>query len=69
MTISKNGGKLIYVSYTRLDITYALGVVSRFKYRPMIQHMTTVMRILRYLKDTVVKSYYEMIESLPMDIL
>ena len=69
MTILKNGGKLIYLSYTRLDIAYAVRVVSRFMYRPMIQHMTAVMRILRYLKDIVVKSYYEMIESLPLDIL
>ena len=40
-------GKLIYLSHTRPDITYAVGVVSRFMHQPQIQHMTTVMRILR----------------------
>ena len=45
-------GKLIYLSHTRPDIAYAVGVVSRFMHKPQIQHMTTVMRILRYLKGT-----------------
>ena len=44
--------KLIYLSHTRPNIAYAVGVVSRFMHRPQIQHMTTVMRILRYLKGT-----------------
>ena len=43
-------GKLIYLSHTRPDIAYAVGVVSRFMHRPQIHHMTAVMRILRYLK-------------------
>ena len=45
-------GKLIYLSHTRLDIAYAVGVISRFMHMPQIQHMTAVMRILRYLKGT-----------------
>ena len=45
-------GKLIYLSHTKLDIAYAVGVVSRFMHMPQIQHMTSVMRILRYLKGT-----------------
>ena len=45
-------GKLIYLSQTRLDIAYAIGVVSRFMHQPQIHHMTVVMRILRYLKGT-----------------
>ncbi|XP_057522451.1 secreted RxLR effector protein 161-like [Amaranthus tricolor] len=44
--------KLIYLSHIRPNIAYAVGVVSRFMHRPQIQHMTTVMRILRYLKGT-----------------
>lgn len=43
-------GKLIYLSHTRPDIAYAVGVVSRFMHMPQIDHMTSVMRILRYLK-------------------
>ena len=42
--------KLIYLLHTRPDIAYAVGVVSRFMHNPQIQHMTTVTRILRYLK-------------------
>ena len=41
-------GKLIYLSYTRSDIAYAVGVVSRFMHQPQIHHMTAEMRILRY---------------------
>ena len=42
-------GKLIYLSHTRSDIAYAVGVVSKFMHQPQIHHMTEVMRILRYL--------------------
>ena len=45
-------GKLIYLSHTRPDISYVVGVVSRFVHMPQIQYMTAVMRILRYLKGT-----------------
>lgn len=45
-------GKLIYLSYTRPDILYALGVVSRFMHLPQVPHMEVVIKILRYLKGT-----------------
>ena len=45
-------GKLIYLSHTRPDISYAVGVVSRFMHLPQISHMEAVLRILRYLKGT-----------------
>lgn len=45
-------GKLIYLSHTRPDIAYAVGVVSKFMHRPQEDHMAAVMRILRYLKGT-----------------
>ena len=45
-------GKLIYLAHTRPDIAYAVGVVSRFMHQLQTHHMTTVMRILRYLKGT-----------------
>uniref|UniRef100_A0A803MPM2 Uncharacterized protein n=1 Tax=Chenopodium quinoa TaxID=63459 RepID=A0A803MPM2_CHEQI len=45
-------GKLIYLSHTRPDLAYAVGVVSRFMHKPQSQHLEAVYRILRYLKGT-----------------
>ena len=45
-------GKLIYLSHTRRDISYAIGVFSRFMHLPQTSHMEAVIRILRYLKGT-----------------
>ena len=45
-------GKLMYLSHTRPDISYAVGVVSRFMHLPHIPHMEAVIRFLRYLKGT-----------------
>ena len=47
--------KLIYLSHTRPDIAYDIGIVSRFMHQPQIQHMGAVYRILRYLKGTLGK--------------
>ncbi|XP_022032764.1 uncharacterized mitochondrial protein AtMg00810-like [Helianthus annuus] len=46
-------GKLIYLSHTRPDIAYAVGVVSQFMHQPQIAHMEVVCRIMRYLKGTI----------------
>ncbi|XP_068658097.1 uncharacterized mitochondrial protein AtMg00810-like [Aristolochia californica] len=43
-------GKLIYLSHTRPDITYAVSVVSQFMHCPSEDHMNVVNQILRYLK-------------------
>jgi Reverse transcriptase (RNA-dependent DNA polymerase) len=43
-------GKLIYLSHTRPDIAYAVGVVSQFMHAPGEEHMKAVMRIIRYIK-------------------
>ena len=45
-------GKLIYLSHTRPDITFAVSVVSQFMNEPTEEHMEAVTRILRYLKKT-----------------
>jgi hypothetical protein len=42
--------KLIYLSHTRPNIAYAVSRVSQFI--PSEEHMSAVMRILKYLKDT-----------------
>jgi len=45
-------GRLIYLSHTRLDITYAVSMVSQFMHAPNKEHMEAVYRILRYLKGS-----------------
>lgn len=45
-------GKLIYLSHTRPDIAYAVGVVSQFMHNPQKHHYEAVIRIMRYLKKT-----------------
>ncbi|GMI89878.1 hypothetical protein HRI_002657100 [Hibiscus trionum] len=45
-------GRLIYLSHTRPDIAYAVGVVSQFMHNPKKSHLRAVMRILQYLKGT-----------------
>nr|KYP76233.1 Copia protein [Cajanus cajan] len=46
-------GKLIYLSHTRLDITYVVNVVSQHMQNPREEHMEVVTRILRYLKSSL----------------
>ncbi|CAN1305751.1 Copia protein [Linum perenne] len=45
-------GKLIYLSHTRPDITFAVGIVSQHMQSPNEDHMEAVYRILRYLKGS-----------------
>lgn len=45
-------GKLIYLSHTRPDIAYAVGVVSQFMHKPQSDHMEAALRIVRYLKGS-----------------
>ena len=44
-------GRLMYLVHTRLDLAYALSVVSQYMHNPGEQHMNAVMCILRYLKN------------------
>jgi len=44
-------GGLIYLTITRPDLAYAVGVVSQFMHAPRVSHMEAVRRILRYLKS------------------
>ncbi|KAL0541043.1 hypothetical protein IC582_021073 [Cucumis melo] len=46
-------GSLIYLTVTRLDIAYAVHIVSQFMAAPRTIHFTTVLRILRYIKETL----------------
>lgn len=48
-------GKLIYLTYTRPDISFAVSIVSQFLSNPLEDHMETVYRILRYIKKDPAK--------------
>ncbi|XP_050918678.1 secreted RxLR effector protein 161-like [Lathyrus oleraceus] len=46
-------GSLRYLCSTRPDICYAVGMVSRFINKPKWSHYQVVVRILRYIKETL----------------
>jgi hypothetical protein len=46
-------GNLIYMTITRLDLSYVVGVVSQFMQTPRKPHLDAVKRILRYIKHTL----------------
>jgi hypothetical protein len=43
--------KLIYLTITQPDISYAVSIVSQFMTNPRVPHMNAVIRILKYLKN------------------
>ena len=45
-------GKLIYLTVTRPDIIFSVGVVNQFMQNPKLSHWEAVCRILRYLKGS-----------------
>jgi hypothetical protein len=45
-------GSLRYLTHTRPDITYAVGIASRFMEKPASDHLAVVKHILRYVKGT-----------------
>ncbi|KAL0303045.1 UNVERIFIED_CONTAM: Retrovirus-related Pol polyprotein from transposon TNT 1-94 [Sesamum radiatum] len=46
-------GSLIYLTLTRPDISFGVGVMSRYMQNPKKSHLEAVHRILRYVKDTL----------------
>ncbi|XP_074356532.1 secreted RxLR effector protein 161-like [Apium graveolens] len=46
-------GSLRYLTHTRPNITYAVGVVSRFMEAPTVKHHQAMKHIVRYVKGTV----------------
>jgi hypothetical protein len=45
-------GSLLYLTATRPDIQFAMGLCMRFQVSPRSSHQTTVQQIFRYLKHT-----------------
>jgi hypothetical protein len=45
-------GSLIYITNTRLDISYRISLVSKFMDKPQHTHLQAARQILRYLKET-----------------
>ena len=56
-------GKLIYLSHTRPDIAYGVGVLSQFMHRPQVDHMEAALRVVRYLKGTPVTTQPDLLVS------
>jgi hypothetical protein len=46
-------GSLIYLTITRPDLSYAVGLVSQFMQQPTKPHLECIRRILRYVKATL----------------
>jgi Reverse transcriptase (RNA-dependent DNA polymerase) len=46
-------GSLRYLLHTRPDLTFAVGIVSRYMECPRSEHMAAVKQILRYIKGTI----------------
>lgn len=46
-------GSLRYLLYTRPDLSYSVGVVSRYMESPKVAHLKAVKQILRYVKGTI----------------
>jgi hypothetical protein len=45
-------GSLLYLTASRPDITYAVGVCARYQADPKVSHLTQVKRILKYVNGT-----------------
>jgi hypothetical protein len=45
-------GSLLYLTATRPDIQFIVGLCTRFQASPLSSHRTTVQRVFRYLKHT-----------------
>lgn len=46
-------GCLRYLAHTRLDLSYAVGMVSRYMVKPTTMHHQAIKHILRYVKGTI----------------
>ena len=45
-------GKILFLKVTQLDLTYAVGMLSRFSSAPQAPHMAAAKHVLRYLRGS-----------------
>ena len=45
-------GKLIYLAHNQPDLSYSVGIVSRYMAKPHNSHLQAVKRIFRYVSGT-----------------
>ena len=45
-------GSLLYLTASRLDISYSVGVCARYQVNPKESHMSALKRIIKYVKTT-----------------
>jgi hypothetical protein len=46
-------GNLIYMTITKLDLSFVVGMVNQFMQTPQKPHLDVVKHILRHIKDTL----------------
>nr|XP_027191111.1 uncharacterized protein LOC113787003 [Cicer arietinum] len=52
-TFKKIVGSLRYLCNTRPDISYSVGLISRYMEKPRTSHYMALKRIFRYIKETI----------------
>jgi hypothetical protein len=50
-------GKLIYLTNTRPDILFIVGIVSYYMLKPQVPHLNAVKHIFKYLEGPLVMAY------------
>lgn len=51
-------GKMLYITITRLDLSYAIDRLSQFLAKPRIPHLQVARRLLQYVKSTIGKGLF-----------
>eukprot|EP00253_Pinus_taeda_P006023 PITA_06023 len=59
-------GKLLYLTHTRLDLSFVVGVVAQFIQNPRESHWKAAKRILPYVQGTVQFGIYYTAEASPL---
>eukprot|EP00253_Pinus_taeda_P010951 PITA_10951 len=59
-------GKLLYLTHTRPDLSFAVGLIARFMQDPHESHWKATKRILRYVRGTVLFGIHYSAEASPL---